>query len=162
MRIWRSRVVWSSAHDWKSCNRHKRFEGSNPSFSATSEWTLLHSDFSLQKNQSHAPSFLLFRKKGCSARLFACKRTHNGSLSLPPFCEYRLRRKYLYGSALPCQSKLYACSDFCLQKSERGNVPLPFISGEKACSAYLFTFVIAFLRVVPAAQISLLLLFNIL
>ena len=27
---------WSSAHDWKSCNRQKRFEGSNPSFSATS------------------------------------------------------------------------------------------------------------------------------
>ena len=25
---------WSSAHDWKSCNRQKRFEGSNPSFSA--------------------------------------------------------------------------------------------------------------------------------
>ena len=24
---------WSSAHDWKSCNRQKRFEGSNPSFS---------------------------------------------------------------------------------------------------------------------------------
>ena len=25
---------WSSAHDWKSCNRQKRFEGSNLSFSA--------------------------------------------------------------------------------------------------------------------------------
>ena len=31
---WRSRLVWSRAHDWKSCNRHKRFEGSNLSFSA--------------------------------------------------------------------------------------------------------------------------------
>ena len=53
-----------------------------------SERTLLRSDFSLQKNQSHAPSFLLFRKKARSARLFACKRAHNGSQSLPPFCEY--------------------------------------------------------------------------
>ena len=25
---------WSSAHDWKSCRRQKRLEGSNPSFSA--------------------------------------------------------------------------------------------------------------------------------
>ena len=25
---------WSSAHDWKSCNGQKPFEGSNPSFSA--------------------------------------------------------------------------------------------------------------------------------
>ena len=31
---WRSRLVWSRAHDWKSCNRQKRFEGSNLSFSA--------------------------------------------------------------------------------------------------------------------------------
>ncbi len=72
-----------------------------PATPTTSERTLLRSDFSLQKNQSHAPSFLLFRKKARSARLFACKRTHNGSQSLPPFCEMRLRRKYLYGSALP-------------------------------------------------------------
>ncbi len=28
---------WSSAHDWKSCNRQKRFESSNLSFSATSK-----------------------------------------------------------------------------------------------------------------------------
>ncbi len=27
-----------------------------------------------------------FRKKSRSARLFACKRAHNGSLSLPNFC----------------------------------------------------------------------------
>ena len=31
----RSRVVWSSAHDWKSCRPQKGLEGSNPSFSAT-------------------------------------------------------------------------------------------------------------------------------
>ena len=47
------------------------------------------------KNQSYAPSFLLIRKKARSARLFACKRTHNGSLSLPPFCELRLWRNIL-------------------------------------------------------------------
>ena len=34
--------------------------------SSTSEWTLLHSDFSYGKNQSYAPSFLLFRKKARS------------------------------------------------------------------------------------------------
>ena len=61
--------------------------GSTPAASTMSERTLLRSDFSLQKNQSHAPSFLLFRKKARSARLFACKRAYNGSLSLPPFCE---------------------------------------------------------------------------
>ncbi len=33
--MWRSRVARSSAHDWKSCNGQKPFEGSNPSFSAT-------------------------------------------------------------------------------------------------------------------------------
>ena len=36
---WRSRLVWSRAHDWKSCNRQKRFEGSNPSSSAIAERT---------------------------------------------------------------------------------------------------------------------------
>ena len=33
-RRWRSRVAWSSAHDWKSCIPQKGIEGSNPSFSA--------------------------------------------------------------------------------------------------------------------------------
>ena len=32
--MWRSRVVWSSAHDWKSCIPHKGIESSNLSFSA--------------------------------------------------------------------------------------------------------------------------------
>ena len=26
---------WSKEHDWKSCRRHKRLEGSNPSLSAS-------------------------------------------------------------------------------------------------------------------------------
>ena len=33
------------------------------------------------------PLLFLYRKKARSARLFACKRAHDGSLSLPPFCE---------------------------------------------------------------------------
>ena len=49
--------------------------GSSPTWGATSERTSLRSDFSLRKNQSHAPSFLLCRKKARSARLFACKRS---------------------------------------------------------------------------------------
>ena len=52
------------------------------------KYALLRSDFSFRKkNQVRAPSFLLFRKKARSARLFACKRTHDGSLSLSTFCD---------------------------------------------------------------------------
>ena len=47
--------------------------------STTSERTLLRSDFSMQKNQSHAPSFLLFREKSRLLRLCPCKRGHNAS-----------------------------------------------------------------------------------
>ena len=55
--------------------RDQEAAGSSPATPTTSEWTLLHSDFSLHKNQSYAPSFLLYRKKARSARLFACKRS---------------------------------------------------------------------------------------
>ena len=41
--------------------------------------------FFYTKNQSHAPSFLLFREKSRSARLLVCKRTRDGSQSLPTF-----------------------------------------------------------------------------
>ncbi len=34
--MWRSRLAWSRARDWKSRNGHKPFESSNLSFSATS------------------------------------------------------------------------------------------------------------------------------
>ncbi len=44
--------------------------------------------FFYAKNQSLASLFLLFRKKARSAHLLVCKRTHDGSLSLPPFYEY--------------------------------------------------------------------------
>ena len=56
-------------------------------------WTALHSDFSLQKNQSAAPSFLLCRKRLRLRRLFVCNRTHNAFGSLPTFCEV-----YLFGT----------------------------------------------------------------
>ena len=47
---------------------------------------MLRSDFSLtKKNQSRAPSFLLFREKSRSVRLLVCKRTRDGSQSLPTF-----------------------------------------------------------------------------
>ena len=69
--------------------------------------------FSLQKNQSYASSFLLYRKRSHSRRLFGCKRPHNAFGSLPTFCELCLRQEYLYGSAFSSRSKLYiACSDF--------------------------------------------------
>jgi hypothetical protein len=29
---------WPKEHDWKSCRRHKRLEGSNPSLSAIKLW----------------------------------------------------------------------------------------------------------------------------
>lgn len=46
-----------------------------------------------------------FRKKPRSARLFGCKRPHNGLLSLPPFCDRELIKafcrsgKFLYVNA---------------------------------------------------------------
>ena len=43
--------------------------------------------FLFQKISHNASSFLLYRKKARSVRLFVCKRTHDGSRSLPPFCE---------------------------------------------------------------------------
>ena len=39
------------------------------------------------KNQSHTPSFLLFRKRSRLRRLFACKRAHKAFGSLPTFCD---------------------------------------------------------------------------
>jgi len=52
------------------------------------------SDFFMQKNQSLAALFLLFRKKARSAHLFICKRTHDGAQSLPPFYEHP-RQSYI-------------------------------------------------------------------
>ena len=72
--------------------------GSSPATPTTSERTLFRSDFCLHKNRSHTPSFRLFRKKARSVCLFICKRTHNGKLSLPPFCDFKV---HLNRSALP-------------------------------------------------------------
>ena len=68
--------------------------GTSPS-AATSEWTLLHSGYSAKEKPSYPPSFLLFAKKARSARLFACKRAHVGSLPLPPFCG--LEKQKIFG-----------------------------------------------------------------
>ena len=71
----------------------------------------------MQKNQSLASLFLLFRKKARSAHLLVCKRTHNGSLSLPPFYEIVPSvMLYLYCSTLPRRSKV-----FCNQKDRSKN-----------------------------------------
>ena len=46
---------WSSAHDWKSCNRQKRFESSNLSFSANKNRTFVYRQmfcFCLSKPQA--------------------------------------------------------------------------------------------------------------
>ena len=52
--------------------------------------------FLCKKQSSPKTLLLLFRKKARSIRLLACKRTRDGSLSLPPFCE-------LKGRELVCQ-----------------------------------------------------------
>ena len=69
--------------------------GSSPVTPTTSERTLICSDFSMQKNQSHVPSFLLFRKRSHSRRLFGCKRPHSAFGSLPTFCGLRLWRSLI-------------------------------------------------------------------
>ena len=55
---------------------------------------LLRLIFCHRQKISHPPDplpllFRKFRKKSRSARLFGCKRPHDGSLSLPTFCELR-------------------------------------------------------------------------
>ena len=98
---------------------------SNLRWITTSERTLLRSDFCLHKNLSHAPSFLLFRKKARSRRLFACKRA-----SITPLAHYhlfaslRLRRVlHLDRSAFLHRNGRKLPSDFCLHKNQ-SNVPL--------------------------------------
>ena len=52
---------------------------------------MLCSDFCLHKNQSHAPSFLLFRKKSRKRRLLGCKRPRDASRFATNFLRVRLR-----------------------------------------------------------------------
>ena len=104
--------------------------GSNPVTPTTSERTLLRSDFSFtKKNQSHAPSFLLFREKVRSYHRTACKRaglhrfTHYHFFTIP-----RLRRMVSFLDGLvnrertgvkrrffPFVHDFYAIRDFILQ-----------------------------------------------
>ena len=76
--------------------------GSNPVTPTTSERTMLRSDFSFtKKNQSRAPSFLLFRKKARLLRLCLCKRRHNASAALPLFCDASLASLLLLSNRNP-------------------------------------------------------------
>ena len=59
---------------------------------ATSEQRYAILRFPRRGKHPSATLLLLFRKKPRSARLLSCKRAHDVSLSLPPFCELRLRR----------------------------------------------------------------------
>ena len=86
--------------------------GSIPVVPTTSERTMLRSDFCLHKNQAHAPSFLLIRKKARLARLFACKRAHDGSLALPPFCEVASAAQIAILFTLPTSEQSELCSGF--------------------------------------------------
>ena len=52
--------------------------------------------FFVQKNQSPASLFLLFRKRSHSSRLFACKRAHNAFVSLPTFYECAFGTSCIY------------------------------------------------------------------
>ncbi len=75
---------------------------------ATSEQSPLCSDvffafgrlhLSQKSRRRTAPLLLFFRKRPRSARLFACKRSHNGSLSLPAFRGRRASRRGGWGGA---------------------------------------------------------------
>ena len=80
---------WSKEHDWKSCKPLKRLLGfESPSLRHVGAKLVLLR-FSLQEKHPPASLLLLFRKKSRSAYLFGCKRPHDGSLSLPTFCELR-------------------------------------------------------------------------
>lgn len=47
---------WSKAHDWKSCVRLKRTEGSNPSLSAIYNKALLTEGFVINGKERLSPS----------------------------------------------------------------------------------------------------------
>ena len=72
--------------------------------------------FFYAKNQSLASLFLLFRKKARSPHLFVCKRTHDGSLSLPPFYEYAFD---VVSSELFCFQEQFWINDLRVFEGER-------------------------------------------
>ena len=88
-----------SALDWGS--RGRKFKSCH-SDHVGAKFALLR--FSFAEKHPPASLLLLFRKKARLARLFTCKRTHYGSLSLPPFCDVAASPLgYLNCSAFPKQ-----------------------------------------------------------
>ena len=82
---------------------------------ATSERTLLRSDFSFRKNQSRVPSFLLFAKRHARLTCSLASALSDGSLSLPPFCEYACGAN-ISMVRLSYVGTGFACSDFLFHK----------------------------------------------
>ena len=58
------KYIWTKAHDWKSCKRQKRFEGSNPSLSA----------IRTTRGSSGTLSPAIRYSRVCSRRGFLCAR----------------------------------------------------------------------------------------
>ena len=85
--------------------------GSNPVIPTTSEWTSHHSG--VLRHSSFFARVPRRGKKARSAHLFGCKRPHDGSLLLPPFCDVAASPLgYLY--CLPFPKKSYCKIGFFL------------------------------------------------
>ena len=128
-------LSWSKAHDWKSCRPLKGLGGSNPPLSATSERVTLVPIFYFIKNQSPAPLFLLFRKRSRSARLLGCKRSRDGSLSLPPFCGCACGAKISKLFTLPTSRRTFWFAVF-LCKNTASLYRLPLLFPKRSRCAY--------------------------
>ena len=83
---------WSSAHDWKSCNRQKRFESSNLSFSATSK------SLDIKGKPFCIKAFLCFYVTRCfsNSKVTDIARDKN-KLIIPQYTRYPEAMKYLLG-----------------------------------------------------------------
>ena len=69
--------------------------------------------FFSKKNQSHAPSFLLFRKKARQVARLVCKRTRSRFVAYHLFASCAFGAMYHFWYVNPRRSKLYiACSVF--------------------------------------------------
>ena len=78
--VWRSRLAWSRAHDWKSCRRQKRLEGSNPSSSAQYRLIIQTVFLFLENNQK----VLKFAAAGASPRNAGENQSMRGIVGHPP------------------------------------------------------------------------------
>ena len=87
-RNWQTRMVQvhvrATSCRFKSCYLHH----------VEAKFTLLRLFYA--KSRPHVSLLLLFHKKSRSAYLFGCKRPHDGSLSLPTFCEFLTRYEHLH------------------------------------------------------------------